>query len=184
MNLNKLIQVVCYLLKKYDYSLNYTKLIKILYLSDRKALAELGETITGDEVYAMDNGPVLSNLYDLIRGKSSTDEQNLWDVYFKKNNFDIICINREISDGELCDYEESVIDEVDSKYHDYSYGQMIDEVHKKEICPEWKNPCGTSIYISTADILKNIGFTDKRINEIQENNAIYSEEFKKMMVRA
>ena len=62
MNLSKLIQVVYYLLKKYDYFLNYTKMIKILYLVDRTSLAELGETITGDEFYAMDNGPVLSKL--------------------------------------------------------------------------------------------------------------------------
>lgn len=183
MNINKLIQTVFYLLGKYDYKINYTKLLKILYLADRKALEELGETITGDEVYSMDNGPVLTKLYDLIKGTAPTDEQNKWNSFYAKEDYDLICINKEITDGELCEFEESVIDEIDQKYHNYTFGQMIDEVHKKEICPEWIDPHGSSIYISNSDILKKMGFSEKTILEIQENNTIYSEEFKKMMVR-
>ena len=38
MNFKKLVQVVNYVLAKDDYRLNYTKLIKLLYISDRECL--------------------------------------------------------------------------------------------------------------------------------------------------
>jgi hypothetical protein len=39
MNLTKIIQIVHHLLAKNGYRLNYTKLIKLLYLADREALS-------------------------------------------------------------------------------------------------------------------------------------------------
>lgn len=184
MNIDKLVQVVFYLLKKYNYRLNYTKLIKLLYLSDRESLSQTGESITGDEFYSMDNGPVLSELYNLIldKGNAPAGDQQVWNRYFQRTGYDLICCNRSVTDEELCEYEELILDNIDSKYHDKSYSYMIDEVHKKEVCPEWKNPHGTHIYISEKEILKNLNFTDKEISCIQENKEIYEEEFKKLMV--
>ena len=59
-NLEKLIQACNYLLKKNNYSLNYTKLIKLLYLADKESLKGAIQTISGDTYVSMDNGPVLS----------------------------------------------------------------------------------------------------------------------------
>ena len=47
MDIERLIQVVYYILKKYDNTLNYTKLIKLLYLADRKAIDETDSSING-----------------------------------------------------------------------------------------------------------------------------------------
>ena len=47
------------------------RLLKLLYIADRELLAETGRTITGDRVVAMDHGPVLSQVYDLIKGQAS-----------------------------------------------------------------------------------------------------------------
>ena len=46
----------------------YIRLLKLLYIADRELLAETGRTLTGDEAVAMKNGPVLSRVYDLIKG--------------------------------------------------------------------------------------------------------------------
>jgi len=56
MNIEKLIQTTGYILAKYNGVLNYTKLIKILYLSDRKSLSETGYSITGDSYVSMKDG--------------------------------------------------------------------------------------------------------------------------------
>ena len=49
MNLEKLIQVTGYILKKYkETTLNYTKLIKLMYLADRESIREMNVSITGD----------------------------------------------------------------------------------------------------------------------------------------
>lgn len=46
------------------------RLLKLLYIADREALTERARPITGDSPVAMDNGPVLSNTYDLIKGQN------------------------------------------------------------------------------------------------------------------
>lgn len=47
--------------------MSYLKLIKLLYLLDREALLRWGRPVTTDRYVSMDNGPVVSRIYDLIR---------------------------------------------------------------------------------------------------------------------
>ena len=44
------------------------RLLKLLYIVDRELLAEIGRPLTGDMAIAMKHGPVLSQVYDLIKG--------------------------------------------------------------------------------------------------------------------
>lgn len=46
--IRKLIDSINYLVERNGGRINYTKLIKLLYLADRKALINWGFTITGD----------------------------------------------------------------------------------------------------------------------------------------
>ncbi len=46
--------------------MSYMKLIKLLYLADREALARWGRPITTDTYVAMKHGPVLSYILNLI----------------------------------------------------------------------------------------------------------------------
>ena len=47
--------------------MSYLKLIKMLYFLDREALLRWGRPVTTDRYVSMDNGPVVSRIYDLIR---------------------------------------------------------------------------------------------------------------------
>jgi len=51
--------------------IDYLRLLKLLHIADREWLAETGESITGDRAYAMKYGPVLSSIYDLVKGNGS-----------------------------------------------------------------------------------------------------------------
>lgn len=44
------------------------RLLKLLYLADREMLGAVGQSITGDIAFAMNHGPVLSRIYDCIKG--------------------------------------------------------------------------------------------------------------------
>lgn len=70
----KLHQAVEYLLEKHGGRLNYTKLIELLYLADREMINQTGYPITGDSYCLVKNGPVLSRVYDLIRGDKVTNQ--------------------------------------------------------------------------------------------------------------
>lgn len=62
-----------YVLNKAGSKLDKHKLFKILYFADKKHIANYGRTFLGDQYLAMANGPVPSQLYDLVKiveGKS------------------------------------------------------------------------------------------------------------------
>src|SRR5438105_515531 len=87
-DLQKTMQAVGVLL---DYQrsrrMSYMRLLKLLYIADREALAETGHTITGDQAVAMKRGPVLSRTHDLIRGESSQSGE--WEKYIHRDCFEV-----------------------------------------------------------------------------------------------
>ncbi|MBP3367025.1 MAG: SocA family protein [Treponema sp.] len=173
MNIEKLIQIVSYILAKYGNSLNYTKLIKILYLADRESLSETGYSITGDSYVSMRNGPVLSFLYDLIKNKYRNESvQYYWNSKFVTDRFDIYTVCSFIPTGLLSDYEIETLDKIDRKFHDYSYGKLIDYVHNPANCPEWKNTA-SSIPISKAEILEKLHFSEPEIKILLQEEEKY-----------
>ncbi len=56
--------------------MSYMKLIKLLYLADREALARWGRPITTDSYVSMKHGPVLSEVLNLITDPLS--DQTFW----------------------------------------------------------------------------------------------------------
>ena len=176
LNLEKLIQSCNYLLKKNDFTLNYTKLIKLLYLADKESLKGSLQTITGDTYVSMDNGPVLSSLYDLIRDKHVKKElQTLWNSHFLKNKYDLktLVISQKPHD-ELSAYEMHILDSVYEQFKSYDVWDMVNYVHKN--CPEWEFPEGSSIPIHQKEILQSIGRTQEEIELILAETDAFEEE--------
>ena len=79
------LQASAYLLRLDGKRMGYLRLLKLLYIADREWLAETGESITGDRAYAMKYGPVLSNIYDLIKGNGSRAGE--WDDYIHTEGY-------------------------------------------------------------------------------------------------
>lgn len=76
-NESKTTEAAVILLKMSGGRMSYIRLLKLLYLSDRKAYFELGRSITNDLYYSMKYGQVPSRAYDLIKCTASTTE-NVW----------------------------------------------------------------------------------------------------------
>ncbi len=176
MNLEKLIQTTGYILRKYGGVLNYTKLIKILYLADRKSLSGCGTSITGDSYVSMKDGPVLSGLYTLIKRRfPDKATQYYWNSKFQTDGYDLHDVGGFIPTGKLSDFDMKTLDDVDRQFHDYTYSQMIDYVHDGKNCPEWKSTVA-SVPLTKSDILKCLGFSDDEVDSILEEDAFYEEE--------
>ena len=176
LNIEKLIQACNYLVKRNGISLNYTKLIKLLYLADKESLKGSMQTITGDTYVSMDSGPVLSQLYDLIKGcYKDQNAQNLWNSRFIKDGYEIVAATDRIPQGELSVFEMQILDQKYDEFKDYNFQEMIEYVHRH--CPEWKDPQGSSIPIQPEEILESIGRTPEEIEWIlSESNAFEEEE--------
>jgi uncharacterized phage-associated protein len=174
-NIEKLIQTCSYLIKKHGFKMNYTKLIKLLYLADKESLDVTNKSITGDSYVSMKNGPVLSRLYDLIRNKhGDREEQMLWNSRFTKDGFSLVAVTDRIPDGELSDFEKDVLDSVGERFKNSSFGDMIDYVHKN--CPEWKDPHGSAVAISMEDILKGMEKSKEDIDYRLKEKESFEEE--------
>jgi hypothetical protein len=65
----------------------YIRLLKLLYIADRELLAETGRSMTGDEAVAMKNGPVLSRIYDLIKGVGPKFQE--WGDFIHTNYYSV-----------------------------------------------------------------------------------------------
>lgn len=167
MNIAKNIHAVGIILKYFNGRLNYTKLLKILYFINRQSLSEKGRAII-DDVYAnMQNGVVLSNTYNLIKGRyRDLSVQEYWNSFFiTQNVYDVMLRTDSIPEGELSKYEKRIISENLEKYKGLS---------NSDICPEWKDPNNSSIPLKETEILTFLGFSDAEIDFISNDKQTFS----------
>src|SRR6266498_4436554 len=109
-NLEKTIQAIGVLFRsEHAQQMSYLRLLKLLYISDRESLRETGWPITGDRAVAMDNGPVLSHVYDLIMDRYVGAA--LWNQYFRRNHYSLEKA-REPDVGQLSKFEIAKLQEV------------------------------------------------------------------------
>ncbi len=133
--------------------MNYMRLLKLLYMADRESLSETGRPITGGPVTAMERGPVLEEVYDLIRGQHR--EMPLWDTFFRKERYDLVELC-EPDVGKLSKYEINKLQETAKKHEDKDELELVQYTHN---LPEWKqnDPGRSSRPIPLADILEAVG---------------------------
>lgn len=145
--------------------MHYMKLIKLLYLADRAALLKWGIPITTDSYVSMDHGPVVSTIYDLIRRRSSSPA---WEEYISPpmgDNDKEVELLKDVRLARLSPAEEKLINAVFNRYGHWNRYKLRDYVLHK--LPEWKDPEGTSIPITIAEILKAAGEDDQEIAAIE-----------------
>lgn len=116
-------------------TINYMKAIKLIWLSDRYYLRNHGKTITGDEYFALKNGPLASCTSDLIKVvKISEIELNYRNTYISKNGYSISSIKE--SDLKVFSKKElEVLNKIYSAFSSMNWGAISDFSH---IFPEWK----------------------------------------------
>jgi len=128
----KTLQLTGYLLNLAGGRMNYMRLLKLLYIADREYLAEEGEMITGDRVFAMPNGPVLSSVYNLIQGKDSQSDR--WCHFIKKGKNYTVHLNDDPGTDELCRAEKEKIEDVFKRYGALHEFTVVELTHT---FPEW-----------------------------------------------
>jgi len=169
-NIDKLIQVVGHMLSLNGGSLNYTKLIKTIYLADKECLRRYDYTITGDTYSSCKNGPVLDKLYDLIDGHGSKEERAKWCIFFRRSDYELEQIQA-TGDGELNDAEIETLNHIDSEYKDKDYRYLINEKNKSRLYPEWQHPSTKGAgklkeLLPIRDILRHLGKSKDEIDYV------------------
>ncbi len=172
-NLKKTIQALGVLFREEHVArMAYIRLLKLLYIADRESVKETGLPITGDHAVAMDHGPVLSRVYDLVKGEAvGTD---IWNHFYRRNHYNLE-MTQEPDIGELSRYEIEKLQEVAKRHEDDNDWQIVVQTHK---FPEWKQnkpEKGSSRNIPFQAILQAVG-RDKdlpAISQYQQDEKIY-----------
>jgi len=112
------------------------KLLKVIYFADRKHLARHHRSISGDHYVAMNNGPVPSKTYDMlksIRGDGFyLSSQDFLDHIRKSIRFlDHITVapGTEPDLDELSDTDTECLNESIEQYKNYTFAQLKNESH-------------------------------------------------------
>lgn len=133
-----IIEAIFYLLNKKD-SADKIQLIKWIYLADKYHLVKYGRTITGDQYYAMEYGPVGSMVKDVLElhGLSGSENkyaasliENIDKVSFKKRKN-----TPKIDFEQLSETDKEALDFVVKKFGNMGSWELKDYTHKY---PEWK----------------------------------------------
>ena len=114
-------------------SMEYLRLLKLLYIADREMLATTGSPITGDRAVAMKNGPVLSQVFDLIKGQAARAGE--WADCLRTTNYNVE-LRKPTDRGKLNRAEVEKLQEVFDRYRNDDVWEICDQTHE---FPEWRD---------------------------------------------
>jgi uncharacterized phage-associated protein len=161
----KAVEAAATLLKLHGKPMKHLGLLKMLYMADRVALQRMEQPITGDHYVSMNYGPVLSGVYDLIKGQAVDDALPMWSKFISPTNAISVSLIADPGNEDLCEEEEEIIQQVYTTFGHLDPFAVAEWTHD---LPEWKNPHGSAIPISVEDILKNVGKSNEEILEIEQ----------------
>lgn len=154
----KAAQLVAFFIGKMSTGmLEKLKLIKLIYLTERKFLAHHQTPILFDELYSLPHGPICSGTLNGIDGKIQPD---IWDAFITRNGNQIVALRRFGRDDldELSDAEISVADEVWQELGHMSASGIRNWSH--EHCSEYTEVTSGRVPISYREVLEALGDPD------------------------
>ncbi len=156
----KVTEAAAFLLELRGGCMHYIKLIKLLYIADRQAFSEWGIPISNDNYVSMDNGPVLSQTYNLIK-----EGGRFWSEYISApfGDYEVQLSVPLQNKRKLSPAEEEILRRVFDGYGYLNRWKIVDFMHT---LPEWRNPGGSSIPISTDEILQALAEPEENIHAI------------------
>ncbi|MEL6910479.1 MAG: Panacea domain-containing protein [Cyanobacteria bacterium J06631_6] len=168
-HLKKAIQASALLLNLRGRRMKYLGLLKMLYIADRTALEKLEMPITGDCYFSMKYGPVLSQVYDLIKGKEESDNLSLWSEFISpRQSYEdyYVSLKKNPGNDELCPEEEEILRDVYARFGRLDPFTVAEWTHG---LTEWQQPkpITSAIPIAIEDILHNVGKNESDIEEIR-----------------
>ena len=165
-NENKIAQMAAYFLGKRGGRMSHLKLMKLLYLAERRSLQVYGLPMSGDKPSALPHGPVLTMTLDLMDGHPSQDG---WDTWISdKDNYEV-GLKRSAERSALDELSDADLEILESVWKEFGHFTRWDiKNYTHEHCPEWTDPHGSSRPIPYVDILRAVGKSEEEAQAISK----------------
>ena len=143
---------------------DFGSITKLLYLADRKSIAERGFPITGDSMYSLPHGPVLSAILDSLRcpvGK--------WADFFKRSNgYEVEAVEDPGTD-KLSKKDLRIINSILESYGHNDFVSLRRITHNGREFPEYHEIDDGREPIDPEDILHSVNVSETDIEEIRKD---------------
>ena len=147
--------------------MNVMKLVKLVYLLDRVALARRGIPVVGGAYFSLPNGPITSELLDLVNSGCLPGEPDCrWDEFISDREDHIVALKGAVPNDHLSPAEMDLIKEVYREHGKKSQWQLRDWCH--EHCAEWTPLENGRDRIPMEKIAHAVGKTDEQIKRLTD----------------
>lgn len=164
----KMIQAAAVLLRlPTQRRMSYLRLLKLLYIADRESLRRAMRPIIGTRLVAMKNGPMHSEVFDLVRGQHS--DEPLWSNHIQRDGYQVELV-KDPGVSELSRFEIRMLTETFEQFASRDDWEIVEETHG---FPEWdKNypdrSANTSRTIPLEDLIDAVGQSAEKKEVILE----------------
>lgn len=163
----KAAQAAAYLLRRHGGPMPSARLVRLLYLVDRRGFAEMEYPTTGDRFVALPDGPALARIPELIAGERR-EAESCWSAFVSPSPNGCVTAIGPCEESRLSEYDRDLIGGVLDEF-----GAMDDEAlgaHLRTL-PEWTAPAGPCADIDPRVILRDIGYSEDAIAEVESELA-------------
>lgn len=139
------------------------KLIKLVYLTERKCLETWHRPVLFDELFSLPHGPICSSTLNGINGEI---HESIWDHFIARNGNEIVAMKSFDRDDldEISDAEIEIIDQIWKRFGHMTASQLRNYTHDN--CPEYTETSGR-IPISYREVLEAIGASSSEAEAIE-----------------
>jgi uncharacterized phage-associated protein len=156
LNVRKAAQVAAFFALKERGEIYVLKLVKLMYLADRRFMQLYDVPILNDQLVSMEHGPVNSISYNYLNGALESDD---WNDFLDDRASHRVSIARQDLDvqslDELSRAELRVLGDVWNEFGHMGRFEIRDYTH--DHCPEWEDPNGSSAPIPYSRVLNFLG---------------------------
>jgi uncharacterized phage-associated protein len=127
-NPHKAVQAAGVILRAEGKRTTRLRLLKLLYIAERKCLQQTGRQLIGGKLVAMDHGPLHSDILDLINGVHR--DEPLWSRYFTAHGPREVELTDEPEVGRLSKFETELLVGVSQMHehcHDFALSELTHE---------------------------------------------------------
>jgi uncharacterized phage-associated protein len=153
------------------------KLIKLIYLTERKSLADWNRPMLFDELFSLPHGPICSST---LNGIDGAYPNSVWEEYIKRHGNKTVAVKRLARDGldEVSDAEFDIVEAVWKQFGGFTDSQLRNFTHKN--CPEYTVTTGR-IPISYKELLEAVGASAEDATSIERDISCHRREVSAMM---
>lgn len=166
-NIAKATEAACRLIEKEGGTINIMKLVKLVYVLDRLSIARRGIPVVGGAYFSMPNGPITSELLDLVNSGClwGAPECHWEDFVSDRQNHEVTLIKPATTEH-LSEAELALIDEIYKEHGAKDQWQLREWCH--EHCGEWTPLERGRDRIHVENMARAVGKSDEQIRRISE----------------